>query len=298
MVFKVSTSEVATFLTCKQRWMYAHHPSYNLEPRTLGIALTRGLIGHEALEIYYKAKMHGKLEEDARQLVNEFIIKHAMAALAMSDGEKAKMITSLGVRLGEYFNEGQSFLKGRDIIGVENVVTAPLPGCNDIEFAGRIDLMTEIANGINKNEVEPWDHKFCYNFWPQVAIELNAQISNYIWAVREMGYRSRNGYLNMVRYRDDAQERFRFEPIPTNSTMRDTFIKNHAEAAKIIVDLKHKPKVGLNEGVTRSTSKFNCEYCPFSTLCLTESKGLDSSLMVKASYRPNSYGYDSELDVA
>lgn len=297
MVFKVSTSEVATFLTCSQRWMYAHHPSYNLEPRTLGIALSRGLVGHKALEIYYEALMNGKLEKEAREAATNHVMVTTMNEIKVGDSEKAKAYGALGVKLQDYFDNGQGFLKDRNIIGVENVVTAPLPGCEDIHFAGRIDLSLEIASGPNKREVEPYDHKFTYNFWPEVAIQMNAQISNYIWGFREMGFRSRRGYLNMIRYRDDAQDSFKAELIPTNSTMRQNFILNHAEAAKTIVSLKQQPKVGLSDGVKRSTSKFNCEYCPFSKLCLTEVQGLDSSTMIKASFRPNSYGYDSELDV-
>ncbi|MFE1915001.1 PD-(D/E)XK nuclease family protein [Streptomyces anandii] len=300
MVFNVSTSEVATFLTCRQRWMYAHHPSYNLEPRTLGLALTRGLIGHEALEIYYKAISHGRLEMDAREASQSFIMKQSLKAIQLGDGEKAKMVSTLGVTLMEYYEseQNQKLLKDYNILGVEYLVTTPLPGTVDINFAGRIDLALETAKGPHRGEVSPFDHKFTYNFWPDLAIAMNAQISNYIWSLRELGYRSRNGYLNFIRYREDAVEKFMHAPIETNSTMRDAFINNHFEAAKQIVDLKLEPKVGLKDGVTRSTSKFNCEYCPFVMLCMTEAKGLDSTLMVKASYRRNSYGYDSELDVA
>jgi len=244
--------------------------------------------------------MKGRLEEDAREASQGFIIKKALAEIRTGDAEKAKMISFLGTRLKEYFESEQNknLLKRYNILGVEMLVTAPLPGCEDIEFAGRIDLALEEASGPNKREVFPWDHKFTYNFWPENAIAMNAQISNYVWALREMGYRSRSGVLNMVRYREDAKDKFLQEPIETNSTMRDNFIQNHAEAARTIVELKQKDKVGLKDGVTRSTSKFNCEYCPFVMLCMTENKGLDSTLMVKASFRPNSYGYDSELDVA
>jgi hypothetical protein len=300
MAFKVSTSEVATFLTCKQRWMYAHHPSYNLEPRTLGLALTRGLIGHEALEIYYKALSLGRLEIDARDASQSFIMKKALKEIQTGDSEKAKMISFLGTRLKAYFESdlNQQMLKEYDILGAEMLVTAPLPGMVDVEFAGRIDLALQKNSGPNKGEVFPWDHKFTYNFWPENAIAMNAQISNYVWSLREMGYRSRNGVLNMIRYREDAIDKFKAEPIETNSTMRKNFIENHVVAANHIVDLKLEREVGLADGVTRSTSKFNCEYCPFVQLCMTEAKGLDSTLMVKASYRPNSYGYDSELDVA
>jgi len=298
MVYKVSTSEVATFLTCKQRWMYAHHPSYNLEPRTLGIALARGIIGHEAFDIYYKHLLKTQSFEEAEQKVQQYIMRKALHEMNMGDSSKALMISTLGVLLKDYFEESKWILDEYNILGVENLVTAPLPGVSDIEFAGRIDLMLEIAKGPLRGEVIPWDHKFTYNFWPEMAIKMNAQISNYIWVVREMGYRSRKGIISMSRHRENAQEKFKQEEVPTNSVMREGFILNHVEASKQIVDLKQKSTVGLKDGVTRSTSKFNCEYCPFATLCYTEACGLDSTMMVKASYRPNSYGYDNELDVA
>lgn len=276
--------------------MYAHHPSYRLEPRTLGIALTRGLVGHEALEVYYKNIMEGKSEEDARKLSQEFVMTRTLKEITTGDSEKARMMGELGVLLMSYYDANMDVIKNYDIIGVEHKVIAPLPN-TDINFAGRIDLVLSIPSGPNRGEAIPWDHKFTYNFWPEIAVQLNAQISNYIWALNELGYRSRTGVLNMSRYRADAIEKFKQEDVPTNSTMREAFIKNHAVAAEQIVDLKLQNRVGINEGVTRSASKFNCEYCPFSKLCLTESKGLDSSTMIKASFRPNSYGYDSELDV-
>ncbi|MFE1145222.1 PD-(D/E)XK nuclease family protein [Streptomyces rochei] len=295
--YNVSTSEVATFLTCKQRWMYAHHPSYNLEPRTLGIALTRGLIGHSAMEVYYKSIKEGTSHTDSVALVQENLAKESVQAMMRGDSDKSLMITQLGLMLKQYFEESQWILMKYDLLGVENLVTAPLPDTDNINFAGRIDLMLGIAKGPNKGEVIPWDHKFTYNFWPEMSIKLNAQISNYVWVVREMGMRSRKGIISMSRYRENAQEKFKQEEVPTNSEMRDLFIKNHVVAAKQIVELKQKPTVSIENGVTRSTSKFNCEYCPFAELCYTEAQGLDSTLMRKANFRKNSYGYDNVLDV-
>lgn len=295
--FRVSTSEVATFLTCKQRWMYAHHPSYNLEPRTLGMALTRGLIGHGALEVYYKALFNGSDDTTAISKASDFIVQKTLHEVMLGDSAKAEMISSLGVILNDYYQNTKWLLDEYNLLGVENVVSAPLPGEPDIEFAGRIDLTLEVKSGVNKGEVIPWDHKFTYNFWSEKALKMNAQISNYVWACREMGMRSRKGYINMLRYRGDAKESFKQEEIKTNSTMRDNFIVNHVVAAREIVNLKLKDKVGLKDGITRSTSKFNCEYCPFVDLCYTEASGQDSTTMVKASFRKNSYGYDNVLDV-
>lgn len=293
----VSTSEVATFLTCKQRWMYAHHPSYNLEPRTLGIALTRGVIGHAALEVFYKTIMDGKSHTDAVTAANDYLAKKSLETMRLGDTDKLAMITSLSGMLQEYYSEAKWLLDKYKVVGVENLVKAPLPEAPHINFVGRIDLTLEELSGVNRGEWIPYDHKFTYNFWPEKAVRMNAQISNYVWALNEMGHRSRRGILGMNRYRENAQEKFSQEEVSTNSVMRKNFINNHTVAAIEIVNLKSKPVVSIDDGITRSTSKFNCEYCPFVDLCYTEASGLDATIMRQASYRKNSYGYDNVLDV-
>lgn len=295
--FNVSTSEVATFLTCKQRWMYAHHPSYNLEPRTLGIALTRGVVGHGALEVFYKTLMLGKSYTDAIATANGWIGKKILEAIQIGDAPKADMIRGLSVVLQDYYSETKWLLSEYKILGVENLVSSPLPGSSDIIFVGRVDLMLEKIRGTDRGEVLPWDHKFSYNFWSENSLKMNPQISNYVWAILEMGMRSRKGIVSMLRYRENAVDSFKQEEVSTNATMRKTFIYNHLKAAEQIVELKLKPELDIEDGITRSASKFNCEYCPFVDLCYTEASGLESTTMRKARFRKNSYGYDNVLDV-
>lgn len=290
----VSTSEVATFLTCKQRWMYAHHPSYNLEPRTLGIALTRGVVGHGALEVFYKAIMDGKSYTDAIPVAQNYLVRQSMQAMSVGDVDKITMITELMALFEDYFQEHKWLLQKFNIFGVENLVKAPLPEAPHVNFVGRIDLTLEEKK---TGELVPWDHKFTYNFWSEKSIRINVQLPNYIWALNQMGHRSSRGILGMNRYRKDALERFKPEEVSTNATMRNTFIKNHTIAAVEIVNLKGKSTVDIEDGITRSSSKFNCEYCPFVELCYTEASGQDSTVMRKANFRKNSYGYDSVLDV-
>jgi hypothetical protein len=217
--------------------MYAHHPSYNLEPRTLGEALTRGIVGHEALETYYKTVVE-KSESEAKEAAQGFITKSALGAMKLGDHKKSVMIASLGLVINKYYDEAKYILDEYNILGVENSIITPLPGCDDIEFAGRVDLTLEVKSGPNKGEIVPYDHKFTYNFWSENPLKLNAQINNYIWAFRELGNRSRRGIINMLRYRETAQEHFKQEPIPSNSSLRKIFINNHVVAAKQIVELK------------------------------------------------------------
>jgi hypothetical protein len=278
--------------------MYAHHPSYNLEPRTLGIALTRGLVGHTALELYYNKVSSGDDHDEGLEAVQTFIMKKSAHEIMYGDSSKAEMIAAMGVILAEYLNEFKYLVDTYDILGVEQLVTAPLPETDGIDFAGRIDVVFGIKSGPNKGEAIPWDHKFCYNFWSDSSLKMNPQLPNYIWALNRMGVRSRKGVMNMIRHRDNAQERFSQEEVFASTTKQAMFIKNHTVAAKQIVDLKLKDEVDIDDGVTRSPSKFNCEYCPFIDLCTIEAEGRDSKNTIQAHYRPNSYGYvDTELDI-
>lgn len=296
MAFRVSTSEVNTFLTCKQRWMYAHHPSYNLEPRTLGIALTRGIVGHKALELYYEMISHNEPHADAVDVVQEYIMGQFHKEVAYGDGEKSIMLMELLALLKNYLEESRWLLDRYDILGVEHLVTAPLPGVEDIDFAGRIDVVFGIKS---RNEAIPFDHKLCYNFWSDNSLRMNPQLSNYAWALSQIGYNSNKGIMNMVRYRENAIDKFKQEEVSVKPTVQGMFIQNHTVAAIDIVELKKKPEIGIQNGVTRSASKFNCEYCPFNELCYTESQGGNSKNVIAAHYRPNSYGYvDSELDIS
>lgn len=295
MVYKVSTSEVATYLTCQRRWMYAHHPSYRLEPRTLGPALTRGNEGHKALELFFKSLMDGNSYQKSEELTTEYLMKRTLKEVSIGDSTKAEILGNLGVLVKDYIDQVENFLKDYNIVGVENEVNAPLPHVNHVMFAGRVDVTLEVPSGAHKGERIPYDHKFSYNFWNEAAITMNAQLPNYVEALRAMGYYARSGIMNMLRYRENAIERFKHEDVPTTSHIRKEFFRDHTKAAVDIVTLKETPDV--TKIVTRSSSKFNCEYCPFYSLCNLELRGLDSANKIEASFRPNTYGYDSVLDV-
>lgn len=272
--------------------MYAHHPSYHLEPRTLGLALSRGVFGHKILEEFYEDLRLGSNYSDAVEKSLTNLASRAALEVTIGDSEKGKMYVALGDTMKQYFAETDKMLGNYEIVGVEHLLITPLPN-SDINFAGKVDLLLKISNGPYAGYVEPWDHKFTYDFWSEQALDLNPQISNYTWAIEQLGMKVKQGVINMVRYRDNAIEKFKQYPVTAKKIIQRTFIEDHKEAAEEIVELKTKPV----ERLKRSASKFNCQYCIFATLCNAQLNGVDTTLMQKANFRPNSYGYDSELDV-
>ena len=53
----ISNSEVSTWLSCRNKYRYAF--DLDLEPKKRSDPLTRGTIGHDALDVYYKTLQAG-----------------------------------------------------------------------------------------------------------------------------------------------------------------------------------------------------------------------------------------------
>lgn len=298
----VSTSEVAAFGTCQYRWMYAHHWSYHLESAKLGPALTRGLLGHSALEFFYTTYQK---TEDYDHSVNETIMRTMLGAAKLFEAEpdKAAMLSALANRLKLYFEYYRSDMDLFEILEVEKYIEAPLPGIESAYFAGRVDLVIKWKYGQFKGETSPLDHKFVYNFWPKGALELNAQMPNYVWALREMDTpHVRRAIVNQIRHREMREESMvpeklwqRPEIVPSLTEV-NSIVDNHVKIARQIVRLQGMSKEEVRKEATRSILKFNCEYCPFYRLCKAELTGEPTDDMIAVEFKPNSYGYADRDD--
>ena len=293
----VSGSEINTYLLCQRRWLYAHHPGWNLEPNTLGPALTRGLIGHKALETFYEEVMQtGDWDTAAQNCINR-TTKFGFKSLNEGDSKKFEMVAGLIKILSEYFIHYKSELQDFEVLAVEELVRGPLKS-PVAEFVGRVDVTIKYKRGPWKGETAPFDHKFVYNFWPDGAFMLNAQMPNYVWGVRNTYTEAvvKRAIVNQLRHRDNATERFnRRDIVPTRIEI-DAIIDNHSRAATEVVAVKRMDPEDASSAVMRNISKFNCEYCPFIRMCKLDLIGEDTTIMRKTEFKKNSYGYAERND--
>jgi hypothetical protein len=295
MTIKVSNSE-ALSLTCEAKWMYAFHPGYNLEPKTLSMALTRGNVGHKALEHFFTGVMEGQSRDKCEALALQYLVDTMSVASSTADMPLMEIITELLPLMKKYFESHtlNTFLSSVEILGVEYGFEAELPG--GFILPGRADLVVYYKKGQFKGETMPVDNKFVYNFWSEDDFRMNSQIPGYIYGLREaMPDRViTRGMINQLRYRKNAVEQFVMTPIRPEKGEVTEIIANHINCSGRVKELKETPVEELRKTVRRMLNKYNCKNCGFRSLCKSEITGGNTRELIKMSYQPNSYGYGGD----
>lgn len=301
MTLRVSNSEALSVGTCEAKWMYAFHPKYKLEPNYQSTALMRGLIGHEALEKFFKHLLNfangnytGEVLEKAKESATSFLIEEIVTASKSEDFSRVDVITELVPIITEYFKSStlSKFLDKIEILGVEvgfEVQVAP-----DYMLPGRIDLLVRYKKGQWAGEIVPVDNKFVYNFWSEDDFRMNSQMPTYIYALRQLYPNDviKRSVINQLRHRVNATERFAMTPVESTKIEVTNVIANHLRFMGRIDNLKSDSDP--DSLVTRSLSKYTCGNCGFKLLCKSDLNERNSKDLIKMEYRPNTYGYNGE----
>lgn len=293
MTTRVSNSE-ALALTCEAKWMYSFHPDYKLEPKSQSIALTRGTIGHKALEMFFRAMMTGANREEAEKDSLVFLASEITQGVVTGDFVRQEAATKVSPVIQAYFKSKnlQKFLDDVTILEVEKRFEVELP--DDFIAVGQIDLIVKYTKGQYKGEIVPVDNKFVYNFWTEDDFRMNSQIPTYIFAVRELYPEGviKRGMINQLRHRANAVSPFELTPITPERGEIDNIIANHIKQSMRIKELRELSGPVIRQSVTRSLSKYTCENCGFKLLCKSELTNGNTQGVIKLNYQPNSYGYN------
>lgn len=302
----VSSSNATAALTCWQRWKYAHHPAYNIVPKTLGPALTRGIAGHAILEAFYTAIYDGATIKSAIKDAKSELLDMCLEAAESGDSIKAKVLSELQDLLMIYFDYYADDIENWEILSVELRQDMPLLD-EEVYLPSRLDLVVKHKKGKFKGEVTPVDHKFVYDFWSEDLLTLNTQMPLYIATTRHKFPDEvvRRAIVNQIRYRYTDSEKsplseknhedlFRRDfIIPTAREIRVT-LEDHTLVAKNIARYTNTPieNLKLPHAITRP----NCEYCIYKTLCMAERRGDTVNLLIQSQFKKNDYGYDERND--
>lgn len=293
----VSTSAAYTFGVCRRRSLYSDHPAYNLEPKAYGFAISRGVMGHEILEAFFKHYMKTQDHKGSVKVAHKKMAD-LMQKCAKELPTHVPIVTELVILLKDYFDSPGllSFLDQVIILDVEYRIDVQLTP--DINLPGRIDLIVKYVKGLKKGYTVPVDHKFVYNFWKEDDFRMNAQFPNYIFALRSdprfEGAIIKEGIVNMLRHRENAVEKFSMVPIEFSRYEIQQLVDNHVKLAREVALFKALPKADAEEAATRTLSKYNCGNCSYKSLCKSQLTGGNSADLIKMEYQPNSYGYDKE----
>ncbi len=282
----VSNSEAEAYQRCKRLHWFAF--GLSLRPKDESTAINTGVVGHEVLEAYYRAKMAEQSHRDCVSAGLEIITKRMGNVGEGDDSSSFPLITQ---RFLEYaiFYEKEPFR----VLDIEGTYSVPLE--NGTEYALTLDLLVEFTSGRLKGQQAVYDHKWAYNFWTLVDLEMNAQIPKYLWAVRKLGSNAEIGIISQIRTRkvDGDENKFRRNKIEPSVTRMENLMDIHATVAEEIAKVK-TDRDFWKENATPSISKLNCQYCPFRTPCSTMLEGKDPSKNLYAFYERKKYGYEDK----
>lgn len=299
----VSNSEVSSFSTCELAWFFGSHPAANLRPKTQGPALTRGILGHGALEIFYKGMQKGDDFDSSAQAALSHIQDGRVKAALESDFDKVKILNQLYKLIEGYFEYYGDDGKHWEILGVESFYKLEWEESVSVYLPMRLDAVIYQKGGKFKGEISPLDHKFTNDFWHDWKYELNSQFPLYIKALRSTTFRGklppvvRRAIVNLIRTREvkepQAHDTY-LRVFPTYDKTNIEFVyANHLKVAKKISILKRMPGEVAIEKVAAVWGSPNCQFCQFKSLCITRLKGGRIESTIQADYEPSTYGYPS-----
>jgi len=277
---RISNSEASSWLRCRFQYWIAF--DLNVEPLKYKEALSKGQLGHKALEVFYKCLQADCPKEQAEQ--------HAIAVLAeamQSQYMEMSWVTDLRTLLIRYFAK---YNDDWEILHVENTFEVPLT--DKYLYVMKLDVcVRERSTG----HIILVDHKFVYDFWSLEDIDFSPQLPKYFGSLRFNGVPVDKVMVNQLRYRvlkrsmtdDEMFRRQIFVP-------RDHIVRQHLrEQIRASNEIAHywslEPEQRKEHLAIRNMNKFNCKPCPVKQLCLAYLHGGNTDLMLQTEYRPNTY---------
>lgn len=300
----VSNTEVQNAYSCPTAHLYGFHPEMNFALRNFGVARTRGIIGHKALEIFYQGL---KETEDYDKSANEALVYlhglrvEEIKAGEFADPEKLEMLNYLHETLQRYFEWYQDDVENWEILEVEAFHAQEQEGETDFYLPSRLDLVIYQKRGKFAGETSPVDHKFVYDFWNKWKLLLNSQLPLYILALRAARYAGKpkpvvkRAIVNQIRTRElktpspfDLFKRS-FQDYPTEKLQ--SIFENHMKSAVELAYLKRLPIEEALEQVKAAVGSQACQFCDFKELCDANLEKRDPTNVIMAMYKKNEYGY-------
>lgn len=286
LVRNISNSEVTVWLSCKRQYKYAF--GLELQPKETATPLARGSIFHDAMHIYWRARMAGKSHEEA-------MLEAETAFTNPCEPTTVDVIMQAQYLWQRYmtFHAGFPDMKP---LGTE--VKMDLPLTPTLNMTIQYDLyFQEISTG----KCYILDYKLAYEFWTDEDHDLNGQMPKYIAVLQANGYQVDGGYLEEIRTRNlgaekqrDPRNLWRRTRYMPSSPKKQAVLRQHIAASLEIEKYRNATPEERSLMELPVLNKHGaCKYCNFKDLCTAELEGKkDLSVDIRVGYTHNTYGYN------
>lgn len=286
-------SEVDTRNRCHRLWYYGY--ILELEPIQKSVPLSRGTLGHAALESYFLAKRD--LDRDPTR--SDIVLKSAAYTRLLEEVNKnleySEVLADVQRAL-TYFFEADPF-RNWTILEVEKVFMLKIN--DDLSVPIIVDLLIQDPHG----DIWVVDNKFLYDFPSGVENEILPQLALYTGVCRANGINVKRAAYSILRTRNlrnpTTDTMYKFEPVNLTDMRVFRNFQEHAIVAEMCHnDKKNKTPEQISWEAVRIKQPKICNMCWASGLCLAELNDQQPELVYNTFYKHrNPYGrYKGALD--
>lgn len=279
----VSHSEAESFLACRKKWYYSF--GERLEPKRPPTALSRGTIGHEAMEQFFLELQAGNVYDTAVNIGIRTIRYHVT-----DDDPDYAVLGKLEILFKDFTANFRQRIESWEIVHVEQEFWLKLGEDESaIDFAFKPDLIVR-ENGI----LTLFDYKFSADFYSPDELALYPQLPKYMGALRAVGVDVVKANYIFMRTRDNAKGKLTdIINVPINSDRLRTSWYEQINTSLEIQQYKSLPLAEMERRSSRATNSF-CKWCSFRELCTATLQGSTGQILREENYRPNTYGYSNK----
>lgn len=281
----VSHSEAEQFLRCER----AHFYSYGMKIQRIRTSdsLSRGLLGHEALQVFFEVQMRA---QKAGTWGTEVTADDCQAeALGYVMGKYSEFSATI-INCLVWFTQAHQF-DNWDILAVEKEFTLHIS--EDLDYPFIIDLIARDPYG----DIWVIDNKFIWDFYTDRDVELMPQLPKYIGGLRALDFPVDKVGYSMLRTRTglkneglDTQYKF-MEVEVSDARINNTFweqleIARRVARAKAVATNEVDGLDTWSQSALRVTNKMICNSCAFKRLCVEELNNGQVQFVLDSEYMP------------
>lgn len=282
----ISNSEVRSFQSCQRKHFYSFRE--RLAPKNgYSVAITRGVVGHEALAEFYTRKQAGESKESCLVGAMSVIDKNYSDFPDMWNefGQLKRVIT----RYADYYWD-ENWVP----VEIERQHEVFLDSKKNLSYGMRLDLLAEV-----KGSLILIDHKFVYNFFSDKELAMSAQLQKYLYTLNKNGIPVKTVIVNQIRYRElknpDPSMVFKRSYVHSSELERSNVMMQHKKTALKIQALKELEPWEHFDQTEMSLDKNTCGSCTFQPLCKDFLQGNSSTETKKILFKENEYLYEKEV---
>ena len=282
----VSNSAYVDWNSCHRKYFNAY--VLRLESRRKGKALAIGIIGHDAMQAYYKSRRDGGSHTDSVREANQLLTTYLYDRTDEFGMDHIMTVKRIHDAYYDFYGDDPNW----EVLEVEKFYKLDLT--DEFYMPMRLDLL---IREISTNRIYIVDTKYTYDFWAPNDKSLSPQFPKYLATLKANGIKVDGVIINQLRYRENAKQLFDRDKIPITDNKIRLNLTMHVTSAREIQNFHAQPPYVQEQIATRVLKAQTCKYCSFNDLCELELDGSDTETFKLGKYQQKSYGYkDSDFD--